>query len=394
VACDQFAQIRSSLGNQQCFTLPDDDGWVLAVQTARDELETALNQAQPLQERCTAAQAALASQQTECASEQRRFEEDYCAHRASCADLQICRTSSEENYMAVEAEVQSAVETLRSEFQVMKHVECLLGMSDNALAQGSIISQDVIGSCSEPASTAELDIDYPIFDSLTTCESTILTRSPCGAGFFEAEYQDFAEQDAIQAACTECSPLSLAGAPSSWVREIGIVDLDNIVPAEGSPSGCACSLLELQGEYSAGPLVRCDNCLDTFRSTDPNSCPSGFKLFSPRSAEDWATVVASTDFYSLRSPHSIVDITRPEDSCGGCTGAAMNSNVDAQSSWVTSDGSPWFLRDSNFGEPNGDYTANCYLYVTGIVNGQASFNDGSCSFHSTNYLCQVSQMQD
>lgn len=270
--------------------------------------------------------------------------------------------------MAVQTEVQSALETLRSEFQVMKHVECLLGMSDNALAQGSIISEDVIGSCSEPASTAELDIEYPIFDSLTTCESTILTRSPCGAEFFQAEYQDLAEQDAIQAACTECSPLSLVGAPSSWLREIGLVDLNNIVPAEGSPSGCTCSLLELQGEYSAGPLVRCDNCLDTFRSTDPNSCPSGFKLYSPSSAEDWATVIESTDFNSLASPFTIVDITRPQNGCGGC-GAAMNSNVDAQSSWVTSDGSPWYLRSSGFGEPNGDYTANCYLGVYQIHDG-------------------------
>lgn len=391
-ACDQFEQLRNSLGNQQCVTLPDEDGWILAVENWRDAAETALNQGRPLQESCTNARAALAAQQTQCATAQHRFEEDYCAHRASCAELQICRANAEENYNAVVVEAQAALEVLHSEYQVMKHVECLLGMTDNALAQNSIISQAVIGSCSEPASTDELTIDYPVFSALTTCESTVLTRPPCGSAFFEAEYQSLAQRETIETACTECSALQLAEAPTSWLREVGIVDLDNLQPAEGSPAGCSCTLVELQGEYSGGPLVRCDDCLTTYRSTDPNSCPSGFKIFSPASAQDWETVQASVDIISdLRSPHFIVDVTRPENSCGGCTGSAMNSNVESQSSWVTSDGSPWFLRDTTYGEPNGDYTANCYLFVTGFTAGQATFNDGNCGYHSTKYLCQPSR---
>jgi len=89
------------------------------------------------------------------------------------------------------------------------------------------------------------------------------------------------------------------------------------------------------------------------------------------------------------NPFLIVDITRNENGCGGCS-SAMNSDNSAQSSWTTTDGSPWWLRDSNYGEPNGDYHANCYLYVHGTNNPEALyFNDANCLYHSSSYLCQT-----
>lgn len=394
-ACEQFEQLRNSFGSQQCFSLPEVGGeeWIAAMQHIMDTAQNALAQGQPLQESCANAQESLAAQQTECASAQRQFEEDYCAYRESCAHLQICRVVAEENYEEVVAEVESSMVSLRSEFQVMKHVECLLGMTDDALAQNTIIGDDVLGSCSEPASTDELAIDFPHFAPLDTCEATILTRSPCGENFLQAEYSSLAQHEAIEAACVQCAALPLAGAPVSWLRHLGVdVDLDNLQPAEGSPAGCACTLVDLQGEYSAGPVVRCDNCLDTYRSTDPNSCPSGFKIFSPRIAQDWETIHASLDTNEFRSPNFIVDVTRPENGCGGC-GAPMNSDETTQSSWVTSDGSPWFLRSTGFGEPNGDYTANCFLMLHQHQAGEMAFNDGSCMYHSNNYLCQLDEQR-
>merc|ERR1719247_2464494 len=119
-----------------------------------------------------------------------------------------------------------------------------------------------------------------------------------------------------------------------------------------------------------------------------NSCPEGTKIFSPRSREDWKTFIASAN--PLRSPHWIIDITRGENGCGGCTGSAMRSDVPAQAEWRTSDGSAWWLRESAYSQPNGDYTANCYLEMTHTPENENSivFDDDTCNAHSRSYYCQ------
>jgi hypothetical protein len=166
--------------------------------------------------------------------------------------------------------------------------------------------------------------------------------------------------------------------------------------ADGSPGSCAAQSLELVGNYSAGALGLITSGIDIYRSTDANSCPTGWKLFAPASQEDWATVSASMagmglSMASLSAPHFIVDVTRPSNGCGGCTSSPMNSDSPAQSSWGTTDGADWWLRSTNFGEPNGDYTANCYMYVYDYTPTNVRFNDSYCNYHSTTYLCQPAQ---
>ena len=77
---------------------------------------------------------------------------------------------------------------------------------------------------------------------------------------------------------------------------------------------------------------------------------------------------------------------------GNYTGCAMNSS--GCSGWRVSDGGRWFIRSSNFGEPNGDYDANCWLGITqaGYSTGNASnigFNDGNCSYYTNTYICST-----
>jgi len=69
----------------------------------------------------------------------------------------------------------------------------------------------------------------------------------------------------------------------------------------------------------------------------------------------------------------------------------MNSGSNAQSTCKTEDGSPWWLRSSRYNEPNGDYTANCYLDLWhNPSNGNSvTWNDGSCNYHSKSYYCQT-----
>merc|ERR1719271_2262050 len=68
----------------------------------------------------------------------------------------------------------------------------------------------------------------------------------------------------------------------------------------------------------------------------------------------------------------------------------MNSKVPQQATWKTADGSPWWLRSTTYSEPNGDYTANCYLdlWRTPTSPDTVQWNDGSCSYHSRSYYCQ------
>jgi len=174
----------------------------------------------------------------------------------------------------------------------------------------------------------------------------------------------------------------------------------NLAPKAGSPPSCKCTKVELAGAYSAQILVKCEKCLDVYRSNDKNSCPPGTKIFSPRSRSDWKTFIASA--MPLRSPNWIIDITRPTNGCGGCAKASMNSGSPQQATWRTADGSAWWLRAAKHTQPNGDgytmddgtkphgdYKANCYMNILNAPNEDGiAFDDDDCNVHSSSYYCQ------
>ena len=94
----------------------------------------------------------------------------------------------------------------------------------------------------------------------------------------------------------------------------------------------------------------------------------------------------------------IVGIYRPYDGCGSCTSYAMNS--DAMASYYSDTAftdigwtsianvpEPWFMRATAYSEPNGDYTANCWLGNFAWLDGEGfTFNDASCGECSSQYL--------
>ena len=160
--------------------------------------------------------------------------------------------------------------------------------------------------------------------------------------------------------------------------------------APGSPSDCKVTTVSVSG-YSAGNVVRVTNGLRVSKSTQPNSCPSGWKIWSPRNKNDWTLVynALGKNFANYpNNPHLIVDVTRGQNGCGGCKNYAMNSGVTQQSSWHTSDGSAWWLRDSVYSQPSGDYQANCYLAIQEVAPSHVYFDDGNCDYSSSDYLCQ------
>ena len=113
------------------------------------------------------------------------------------------------------------------------------------------------------------------------------------------------------------------------------------------------------------------------KSTEKNSCPLGWKIFSPRSREDWITVAKSFGTKLPKDPDLIVDITRPRAGFHQThMKFPMNSEVVQVSTWVTQDRSPWWLRDDPFTEPSGDYLPDCYMRIKRVTDkGDVTFND-------------------
>merc|ERR1719183_805438 len=161
-----------------------------------------------------------------------------------------------------------------------------------------------------------------------------------------------------------------------------------LTPRKGSPNSCKCTQVVLASKYSPGILVKCAQCLSVSKSTQKNSCPKGYKIFSPRSRADWKTFIVSAQ--PLYAPNWIIDITRPQNGCGGCAKNPMNSKVPQQATWKTADTSPWWLRSTKYAQPNGDYTANCYLdlWRTPTSENTVQFNDRKCLYRSRSYYCQ------
>ena len=159
---------------------------------------------------------------------------------------------------------------------------------------------------------------------------------------------------------------------------------------KGSPKKCKATNIPVKG-YSAGQLIRIVNGFRIQKITQQDSCPSGWKLWSPRNKKDW-TIVFNAMGKNInnypKKPHLLIDVTRNQKGCGGCTKFAMKSGVKQQNSWKTSDGSAWWLRDTSYNEPNGDYQPNCFLHIYDVNPNNVRFNDGSCSYYSSDYLCQ------
>ena len=127
--------------------------------------------------------------------------------------------------------------------------------------------------------------------------------------------------------------------------------------------------------------------IDTYRSTDNNTCKSlWMDIWVPRNQNHW---VAANAYWIPWSPHTIVWVTKPTNWCWGCTSYPMNSSVSQQSEWKGVDWGTWWLRSTNYSEPNWDYTANCWLSFYNLDPTNIQFNDWRCSYHSTSYLCST-----
>ena len=159
---------------------------------------------------------------------------------------------------------------------------------------------------------------------------------------------------------------------------------------KGSSANCKVKVLSTPG-YSAGAVVRVSNGRSVSKTTDKNSCPDGYKIWSPRNKNDWEIVwkALGNDIKNYpKKNHVIVDVTKPQNNaCSGCTGP-MNSANAKQQQWRTSDGSAWWLRDASYDKKPDSYTANCYMTLQKVDPNDVQFTAAKCTISSTDYLCQ------
>ena len=129
------------------------------------------------------------------------------------------------------------------------------------------------------------------------------------------------------------------------------------------------------------------------KSTDPNSCPYGYKIWSPRTEKDWMIVydAMGTSITNKKKypsePYLIVDVTKPlNDSCAKetCKIDQMKS-TNPKNEFRTSDGSAWWI-DCGELHLTSAYTANCYLNITRLH--PVRFEYAGCAVNSKSYLCQ------
>jgi len=283
----------------------------------------------------------------------------------ACESYAECYYSQLRAYKVVLHRVQIEEMDRKAEWRGLNRMSCLM----TAFADGKVSNAEVDACKKRVVSTKLLIIKYPKIPPLAKCATPQLY--PSTGAYKRAEY----------------APLPSLAKGLQSVECSGVQEIST-KPARGSPKSCKCRRVTLNGFYSAGPMVACKKCRDVRRSRDRNSCPKGTKVFSPATRADWKTFISSAS--PLRAPHWIIDVTRPQNSCGGCTKNAMNSGNNKQKSWRTSDGSPWWLRSTRYNEPNGDYAANCYLDLWHKPRNENSvtFNDGRCNYHAKSYYCQ------
>ena len=130
-------------------------------------------------------------------------------------------------------------------------------------------------------------------------------------------------------------------------------------------------------------MLAITNGIRTYRYTDDDSCQHlGLKLAIPRSKNHFNAMLNKfgSNYFSI-----VPGIYGT--AAGNYTGYSMKSG--SVPNWYAIDGKNWWLRDTTFSEPNGDYTPGCWLSMYGYdVNG-LQFNDGNCNYSSINYICST-----
>jgi len=312
---------------------------------------------------CTEARTAVTDTRVLCAAETDRYEAVFCENHMFCGMLHECHAQEVSVYQALVNDLEEAMHSRQQQFVQLTQSNCILDLITNAMLSGTPIDHSALASCSLNIDLSALTLTFP--------------DAPADP--------------------------RICHVPEDGEPQCEF-DSDDLVCGAGSPDGCHCSQVQLQGLYSAGPVIRCDDGIDVRRTTDQNSCPSGWKIFSPQSQADWEVLHSALGDHSHHignpagvqsnwpsSPWLIVDVSRSDSTAYPVPQnqrPAMNSANSGAAAWHTSDGSPFWLREAAWGQPDGNFNANCFLDIYNLNPEDMGFDDNNCHPHSSSYLCQ------
>jgi subtilisin-like proprotein convertase family protein len=223
----------------------------------------------------------------------------------------------------------------------------------------------------------------PATGTATICQDKpgVLSNSPCvnGVQLWIRKVHTAKDGTTSIAAAKSCRTLLddgfSTGSGDYWIQP------------EGAPEPLLmwCDMDTDGGGYTYYPI---SNGITTYRSTDGNSCKDlGMDIVYPRSKAQWNYMMQR---YKKKYFSVVPGITKPTNG-GNYTNCIMRSEHYGGhcSDWQVPDGGKWWLRDTKYSEPNGDYTANCWLKLQNSDVNNLQFNDFNCLHSSSKYVCST-----
>ncbi len=120
-------------------------------------------------------------------------------------------------------------------------------------------------------------------------------------------------------------------------------------------------------------------------TVDTGASALGLDIFYPRSKEHWAAIynfVVNVSGSTIANDIKTIGAVHKISGGGNYSGIVMRNSryyLTGTTDWRVPDDGKWFIRDTAFTEPNGDYTANSFLGLNTLTSDGSvtSFNDGN-----------------
>jgi hypothetical protein len=139
-------------------------------------------------------------------------------------------------------------------------------------------------------------------------------------------------------------------------------------------------------------MYLCTSCASFNYFNQGNSCGGvGLSMWSPRSQPNWQAAQSVWGWTTGTGNGGTTYVYKPNGG-GNYTGAPMRQQSfygSGYNDWRVVDGGRWWLRNSAFGEPNGDYDGFGNLQMYGQSSYEMGLNDGGAYASGSQYVCST-----